>query len=100
MARKTTAKTTRRKTTKTAKRFQFQLGWSGLFGVTVVTFCLFLWMFMLGVWAGQTILLPPKGGRQINTMASKLRPAQLPQPEQQETLPAIRPAGKKVPLSK
>ncbi len=55
---------------------------------------------MLGVWAGQTILLPPKGGRQINTMASKLRPAQLPQPEQQETLPAIRPAGKKVPLSK
>lgn len=30
----------------------------GLFGAAIVCFCIFLWMFLLGVWAGQTILLP------------------------------------------
>jgi len=31
-----------------------------MFGLVMVCFCLFLWMFLLGVWAGQTILLPPR----------------------------------------
>jgi hypothetical protein len=31
-----------------------------MFGLVVVCFCLFLWMFLLGIWAGQTILLPPR----------------------------------------
>jgi hypothetical protein len=31
-----------------------------MLGLVVVCFCLFLWMFLLGVWAGQTILLPPR----------------------------------------
>lgn len=52
-----------RKTAKTKKKstpaFTFKLGWAGFFGVVVVTLCVFLWMFMLGVWAGQTVLLPP-----------------------------------------
>ena len=48
---------------KKAKAFTFQLGWSGLAGVTVVAVCLFFWMFILGVWAGQTILLPPGKGK-------------------------------------
>ncbi len=43
---------------KKAKRFCLQFGWTGAFGLAVVTFCLFLWMFLLGIWAGQTILLP------------------------------------------
>lgn len=51
--------------------FTFQLGWTGLAGVTVVAFCLFLWMFILGVWAGQTILLPKAKGKKI--VSSKQR---------------------------
>lgn len=97
MARKTTPKSTRKKTAKPAKRFQFQLGWSGLLGVTVVTFCLFLWMFMLGVWAGQTILLPPAGAGRTTAIVSQLKA----KPHQQiATLPAIRPESKKMPVSK
>jgi len=42
------------------KPFRIELGWRGMFGLVVVCFCLFLWMFLLGVWAGQTILLPPR----------------------------------------
>jgi len=41
------------------KPFRIELGWKGMFGLVVVCFCLFLWMFLLGMWAGQTILLPP-----------------------------------------
>ncbi len=50
---------------KTTKPFTFQLGWTGIAGVTVVTLCLFLWMFFLGVWAGQTILFPSGGVKKI-----------------------------------
>jgi len=35
---------------------RFELTWRGLFGIAVLVFCLFLWMFILGIWAGQTIL--------------------------------------------
>jgi hypothetical protein len=42
------------------KRFCVELGWRGMFGLVVVCFCIFLWMFLLGIWAGQTILLPPR----------------------------------------
>ena len=45
------------------KPFCFELGWRGMFGLVVVCFCLFLWMFLLGIWAGQTILLPSKENR-------------------------------------
>lgn len=40
------------------KTFRFQLTLQGIAGITAVTFCLFVWMFLLGVWAGQTFLLP------------------------------------------
>lgn len=40
------------------KAFRFQLSLGGVVGLVVVCCCLFLWMFLLGVWAGQTILLP------------------------------------------
>lgn len=50
---KTKAKKSRRN-----KRFRIELGWRGLFSLLLVSFCLFLWMFLLGLWAGQTILLP------------------------------------------
>jgi len=60
-----TGKKKKKKTTprrrKKAKRFQFQLGLTEVAGIAVVCFCLFLWMFLLGIWAGQTILLPRDG---------------------------------------
>ncbi len=49
---------TGRQARRNGKRFTFQLGPAGIAGIAVVCFCLFLWMFLLGIWAGQTILLP------------------------------------------
>ncbi|MBU0728782.1 MAG: SPOR domain-containing protein [Proteobacteria bacterium] len=37
---------------------KFELGIGGLLGVGIVTFCIFLWLFLLGIWAGQTVLQP------------------------------------------
>lgn len=38
-------------------RFRFELSISGLLVVVVVCFCIFLWMFLLGLWAGQAGLI-------------------------------------------
>lgn len=35
-----------------------ELGWGGLCSLSVVVFCIFLWMFLLGLWTGQSILAP------------------------------------------
>ncbi len=48
-----------RKRKKTVKKIKFQLTRSGIFGIAVVCFCIFLWMFLVGVWAGQSLLYPP-----------------------------------------
>ncbi|WP_339136854.1 MAG: hypothetical protein WGN25_02890 [Candidatus Electrothrix sp. GW3-4] len=40
------------------KHFTFQLTLSGVAGIALTTFCLFLWMFFLGIWAGKTIISP------------------------------------------
>jgi hypothetical protein len=39
-------------------RIRFELSVTGLLGLGMVAFCIFLWMFLLGIWAGQTVLLP------------------------------------------
>ena len=59
------AKKTRKKK---AATFRIELGWPGIAGIGVVIFCLFLWMFLIGIWAGQTILLPP--GKQKSTSST------------------------------
>ncbi|MCW5203715.1 hypothetical protein VU10_07245 [Desulfobulbus sp. US1] len=41
-----------------AKHFIFHLTLSGVAGIALATFCLFLWMFFLGMWAGRTIISP------------------------------------------
>jgi len=41
-----------------AKKLKFELTKSAVAGIGVIAFCLFLWMFLLGVWVGQTILMP------------------------------------------
>lgn len=45
---------------RTKKKFtiKFELGFGGLFSVGIVVFCVFLWMFLFGVWTGQTLLEP------------------------------------------
>lgn len=37
---------------------RFELGIGGLLGLGIFCFCIFLWMFLLGIWAGQTVLQP------------------------------------------
>lgn len=46
-----------RKKKKKAK-IRLELSWGGLAGLGVVSFCIFLWMFLFGIWAGQTVLQP------------------------------------------
>ena len=43
------------------KGISFEMSLGGLLGLAMVCFCVLLWMFFLGVWAGQTILLPTAG---------------------------------------
>ena len=55
------------------KKIRFELTRSGIAGIGVVCFCIFLWMFLLGVWAGQSLLLPPvKAGK---SAAGKVGPS-------------------------
>ena len=48
-----------RKRKKPVKKIKFQLTRSSIAGIGVVCFCIFLWMFLIGVWAGQSLLYPP-----------------------------------------
>jgi uncharacterized protein involved in exopolysaccharide biosynthesis len=48
-----------RKKSKKKKKIKFELTLAGILGVGAVLFCVFLWMFLLGIWTGQTVLLPP-----------------------------------------
>ena len=49
--------------------FRFELGLGGLAGLGIIFFCVFLWMFLLGVWAGQTVLLPSGDGGKEQTIS-------------------------------
>jgi hypothetical protein len=79
-----------RKKRKTAKRFRFQFSLTGVAGIGVVAFCLFLWMFLLGIWAGQTILLPSDspGKNKISGHASS----------NEQPVRILKPEGKKSPV--
>jgi cell division protein FtsN len=82
-------------------RLRFELSVAGLLGLVMVAFCIFLWMFLLGVWAGQAIL-PPESSRSTPSLADfserwQRNSDQAP-PQQQETflapeMPADRPAA-------
>lgn len=43
---------------KQVKKYKFELTRGGIGGIGVVCFCIFLWMFLLGVWTGQSLLMP------------------------------------------
>lgn len=48
---------------KQVKKVKFELTASAIAGIGVVCFCIFLWMFLLGVWTGETLLQPAKPGK-------------------------------------
>ncbi|MDX9894968.1 MAG: hypothetical protein RBS34_05970 [Desulfofustis sp.] len=41
-----------------ATKIKFEVSRSGIGGIAVVCFCIFLWMFLFGVWTGQSLLKP------------------------------------------
>ncbi len=47
-----------RKKKKPVKKYKFELTLPAMGGIAVVCFCIFLWMFLLGIWTGQTLLMP------------------------------------------
>lgn len=55
---------------------RFELGLLGMFSLTLVTGCIFFWMFIIGIWAGQTILQPTveEGKSSSPTVAEALQP--------------------------
>ncbi|HIJ90211.1 MAG: SPOR domain-containing protein [Desulfobulbaceae bacterium] len=57
---------------------RFELGLLGMFSLTLVTGCIFFWMFIIGIWAGQTILQPTPGEEKspMAKIAEALRPGQ------------------------
>lgn len=40
------------------KKFKFELTRGAIGGIGIVCFCIFLWLFLLGVWTGQSLLTP------------------------------------------
>jgi hypothetical protein len=60
--------------------FSFQLSLKGIIGIGVVVFCLFLWMFLLGIWAGQTLLAPPPQRPPVAVPADKVTRAEASSP--------------------
>ncbi|MFH1020879.1 MAG: hypothetical protein V1782_09780, partial [Pseudomonadota bacterium] len=56
---------------------RFELGLLGMFTLTLVTGCIFFWMFIIGIWAGQTILQPNPGEEKstLAKIAGVLQPA-------------------------
>lgn len=59
------------------KKIKFEVTRSGVAGIGIVCFCIFLWMFLLGVWAGQSLLLPPvKSGKGAVKQTESAPPAQ------------------------
>jgi len=59
---------------KRAKAFRIELSWRGMLSLILVCFCLFFWMFVLGIWAGQTILFPKKVTRMATSAVVKQVP--------------------------
>ena len=61
---------------------KFDLSPAGLLGVGVVFFCIFLWMFLLGVWSGQTALTSGKYEMsETNKTPAKIEPVETLEPE-------------------
>ena len=70
----------RKKTTAAAQKVPvrhvtFHLSLNGIAGIALTAFCLFLWMFFLGMWAGRTIISPCPSVPVEQLTTSEVRPA-------------------------
>lgn len=71
---------------------KFDLSIGGLFGVGVVCFCIFLWMFLLGIWSGQTVLSPGQkqiAGVEKSQISTLISIAKKPAPSQTVDAPVV-----------
>ena len=75
--------------------FQFRLGLPGIAGIGVVLLFIFFWMFLLCIWAGQTIILPVSPNNSQSTSAG-LNSSE----KNSDDVPVqiIQPAGSKLPV--
>ena len=46
-------------------KIKFELTRTGIGSIAIICFCIFLWMFLFGVWAGQSLLYPPVSKNKI-----------------------------------
>ncbi len=70
-----------RKAPKENALVQIELGCGGLIGLAVISFCIFLWMYLFGVWTGQSGLqstLATGDPREIINAAAKMLKAEPP----------------------
>lgn len=72
------------------KKVRFELTYSGIAGIGIVCFCIFLWMFLLGVWTGQSLLLPS-----VETPVSESRSTPPTEVAQADSLMHIEPVREK-----
>jgi hypothetical protein len=54
----------KKRTKKKTKKIRFELTVSAAAGIVAIFLCLVLWIFLLGVWTGQTLLVPTSKERQ------------------------------------
>lgn len=83
----------KRKKRSSGKTFRFQLSLGGIVSIAIVSVCLFLWMFLLGVWAGQTILLPTARPG-VSDRAAKSKGQEIPLISVTKTRQAVSPEKK------
>lgn len=70
-----------RKAPKENALVHIELGCGGLLGLAVITFCIFLWMYLFGVWTGQSGLqstLATGDPRELINTATKMLQAKTP----------------------
>ncbi len=70
-----------RKAPKENSLVRIELGCGGLLGLAVITFCIFLWMYLFGVWTGQSGLqstLATGDPRELINTATKMFKAKTP----------------------
>ncbi len=48
----------KKKKTKNNNKIHFELSKSAIAGIGMIFLCVVLWIFLLGVWAGQTFMVP------------------------------------------
>ncbi len=76
---------------------RLEMGWGGLCGFAVVSFCLLLWMFIFGIWTGQSVLHGPSGvvdkAARLGHSAAQLLDSGVGQAEKRTTRPVKKAAA-------